>query len=119
MADIKIEVKKLPEVPNICEQILKEVWKSKDVSVAYVEMVPGNVSLLHKHSTFTELYYILNGKGIMWVGDEEFPVSKDILVEVKPGVPHKLKNTGKSVLRHLVVSNPAFNPEDVELLDEE
>lgn len=116
MAAIKIEVKKLPEVPNICEQILKEVWKSKDVSVAYVKMVPGNVSLSHKHGAFTELYYILNGKGIMWVGNEEFSVGKNTLVEVKPGVPHKLKNTGRSILEHLVVSTPAFNPEDLELL---
>lgn len=119
MTNIKIEVKELPEVPNICEQILKEVWKSENVSVAYVEMVSGNVSLLHKHSTFTELYYILNGKGKMRVGYAEFLVSKNTLIEVKPGVPHKLKNTGKSLLRHLVVSNPAFNPEDVELIDEE
>ena len=118
MEDIKIEVRSLPEVPNICNQILREVWKSKDVSVAYVEMMLGNVSLLHRHNTFVELYYILSGKGIIRVGDKEFPVSKDTLVEIKIGVPHKLKNTGRSPLRHLVVSSPAFNPEDVVLIDE-
>ncbi|NQT22796.1 MAG: cupin domain-containing protein [Candidatus Omnitrophica bacterium] len=113
-----IKVKLLPEVPNICNQILREVWKSEDVSVAYVEMPPGNISLLHQHSTFTELYYILDGKGTMWVGDEEFLVDEDTLVGVKPGVSHKLENTGGSILRHLVVSSPAFNPDDVELIDE-
>ena len=116
---MKIEVKHLPEVPNVCNQILKEVWKSEDVSVAYVEMVPGNVSLLHRHSTFTELYYILTGGGIMLVNDEKFSVSKDVLVEVGPGMPHKLTNTGKTLLRHLVISTPAFNPEDMELIDEQ
>lgn len=118
MASRKIEVEKLPAVPNICNQTLKEVWKSGDVSVAYVEMAPGNVSLLHRHRSFTELYYILSGKGIMRVNEEEFSVRKDTLVEVKPGEPHKLKNTARSLLRHLVVSNPAFNPEDVELINE-
>ncbi len=118
MTAIKIEVRSLAEVPNICNQILREVWQSKDVSVAYVEMAPGNVSLWHKHRSFTELYYILSGEGVMRVGDEEFSVGQDTLVEVGSGVPHKLTNTGESVLRHLVVSSPAFNPDDVELIDE-
>jgi len=119
MAEIKIEVKMLPEVPNVCNQILKEVWKSENVSMAYVEMVPGNVSLLHKHSTFTELYYIIAGEGIMLVNDKEFSVGRDVLVEVEPGMSHKLTNTDKTLLRHLVISTPAFDPEDVELIDEQ
>ncbi len=116
---MRIEVKLLPEVPNVCNQILKEVWKSENVSIAYVEMVPGNVSLLHKHSIFTELYYILTGEGVMLVNDKEFSVKSDVLVEVTPGMSHKLTNTGKTLLRHLVVSTPAFDPEDVELINEQ
>ena len=111
----KIEVKKLAEVPNICNQILREVWKSKHVSIAHVEMAPGNTSLLHKHNSFVELYYILSGEGILYVGNKEYTVGSDTLVEIKPGVSHKLKNTGKSTLSHLVISNPPFNPDDVEV----
>lgn len=118
MANIKIEVKKLQKIPNICNQILREAWKSRDVSVAYVEMAAGNVSLLHKHNTFRELYYILSGKGILWVGNKKLSVGRDTLVEIKPGMPHKLENIGKSVLKHLVISSPAFNPEDVVLIEE-
>ncbi len=114
----KIEIKKLPEIPNICNQVLREVWKSKDVSIAHVKMVPGNISLLHKHVLFTELYYILNGKGILFVDNEEFMVAEDTLVEIPPGVSHKLKNVGEFTLSHLVISNPPFNPKDVEVLNE-
>lgn len=114
----KIEVRKLPEVPNICNQVLKEVWKSKSLSIAHVEMAPGNTSLLHKHNSFTEIYYILDGKGIIWVGDKKLSVGRDTLVEIKPGVNHKLRNTGKFLLSHLVISNPPFNPADVVLINE-
>ncbi len=118
MKNLRIEIKKLPEVPNICNQILREVWKSENISIAYVEMAPKNISLLHKHQTFTELYYILGGRGILYVGNEKFAVKKDTLVEIKPDIAHKLKNTGKSILKHLVISTPAFNPNDVILINE-
>ena len=116
MEKIKIAVKDLPEIPNICNQRLKEVWKNKDVSVAYVEMDPGNISFLHKHNTFTELYYILSGKGIMYVGNQTFNVSKNTLIEIEPGIQHELENPNESVLKHLVISTPPFNSEDLVLL---
>ena len=81
-------------------------------------MRPGNVSLLHKHRKFTELYYILRGKGTMLVGGKKFIVSEDMLVEIKPGIPHKLVNSGKKYLKHLVISTPSFDPKDVFLIKE-
>ncbi len=119
MKEIRIAVKDLLEVPNICNQKLKEVWKSENASIAYVEIAAGNISLLHKHETFTEIYY-LSGRGIFYLAEEIFTVEKDVLIEVKPGITHKLRNTGTStVLRHLVISVPAFNPDDLVLIDEE
>ncbi len=115
---IKINVEKLPEVPNICNQILREVWKSENVSVAHVIMKKGNTSLLHKHKLFTELYYILSGRGILWLDKRRIKVDTGILVEIPPNIPHKLKNTGKSSLIHLVISTPSFNPKDVIIIGE-
>lgn len=112
----KIVVSELPEVANVCRQILREVWKSKNMSVAHVIMRPGAISLLHKHKTFTELYYILEGKGILWVGNEKLKVRGGVAVEIPPGISHKLKNIGKKKLTHLVLSTPAFNPKDVILV---
>ena len=111
-----IEILKLPDVPNICREILREVWKSKNASIAHVIMLPGRTSLLHKHKKFTELYYILKGKGIIWIGKEKFKVKGGVFIEVLPNTPHKLKNTGKGRLIHLVISVPAFNPKDLFLI---
>lgn len=114
----KIEIKKLPEVPNVCQEILREVWKSKNISIAHVIVVPGKISLLHKHRKFTELYYIICGTGIMWVGKEKFKVKEEMLIEIPPNLPHKLKNTGKTPLKHLVISTPAFSSRDVIIINE-
>ena len=115
--DSVIDIYKLPEVPNVCRQILREAWQSKNVSVAHVIMRPKEVSLSHKHMKFTELYYILEGEGVMWLGEEKFGVKEGSLVEVRPNTAHKLENTGKSTLKHLVISTPAFSPDDVVLLE--
>lgn len=112
----KIEIKKLPEVPNVCREILREVWKHRFASIAHVLVLPGRVSLLHKHKTFTELYYVLKGRGIMWVGKEKFPVRGETLIEIPPNTAHKLKNIGRTSLKHLVISVPAFNPKDIILI---
>ncbi len=115
----KIEVYGLPEVPNVCNQILREVWKSKRASIAHVVMRRGEISLLHTHRTFTEIYYILQGRGILTVGKKKFIVTSDTLVEIPPHIPHKLRNTGRDVLTHLVISTPAFRPGDVVLLEKQ
>ncbi|MFH0987136.1 MAG: cupin domain-containing protein [Candidatus Micrarchaeota archaeon] len=112
----KIVVKKLPTVYNVCNQILREVCKSADASIAHVEMPLKNKSLLHKHGKFTEIYYILQGEGILSVGGEKFDVAEETLVEIPPGFPHMLENTGKIPLKHLVISVPAFDPNDVIML---
>lgn len=115
----KIEINKLPIVPNICRQILREVWKSKNISIAHVIMRKGNTSLLHTHHTFTEVYHILEGSGILWLGTKQISVRAGTLVEISPGTPHKLKNKGKKPLKHLVISTPPFNPKDVILINNE
>lgn len=84
--------------------------------MAHVIMLPGRISLLHKHKKFTELYYILEGKGILWLGKEKFKVKREMFIEISPNTPHKLKNTGKGRLKHLVISVPAFNPKDLFLI---
>lgn len=117
MKGIITKVQELPETPNVCRQILREVWKSESVSIAHVEMAPCSTSLLHRHSSFTELYYILRGLGMIYIDNEEFEVKEGTLIEILPGVSHKLKNISPFILEHLVISSPAFKPDDVEVLN--
>ncbi|MCU0679336.1 MAG: cupin domain-containing protein, partial [Planctomycetes bacterium] len=108
-------VKSLPEVPNICNQSLREVYKNIWASLAYVEVKPGDMSLLHNHNDFDEWYYILSGRGTMRNGFEIFPVHANDLVVVRRKTNHQLACYGRRPLRHLVFSTPPFNAMDVNL----
>ena len=109
----------IPTVPNVCNQILKEVISLENVGMAHVTMQPGNISLLHRHMTFSEVYFILAGRGILSHGTKSSLVKTGDYYVLPPNTRHRLKNIGIGKLEHLVFSVLGFNPEDVELLDDD
>jgi mannose-6-phosphate isomerase-like protein (cupin superfamily) len=114
-----IDVYELPTVSNVCNQNLREVISLPKVSLAHVMMNGDNVSLWHQHSRMSEVYFILEGEGILYYGNRALQVEKGIYVVLPPHTPHKLKNTGKSDLEHLVFAIPPFDSHDVELLGDD
>src|SRR5262245_34094579 len=46
-----------------------------------------------------EIYYFLEGRGVMWIGAEDVPVAAGDAVLVPPGVDHGFRNTGTGPLR--------------------
>jgi mannose-6-phosphate isomerase-like protein (cupin superfamily) len=113
-----IDVYELPTVDNVCNQILREVISLPKVSMAHVVMNEGNVSLWHQHSRMSEVYFILEGEGVLYYGDNALQAEKGAYLVLPPNTPHKLRNTGKSDLEHLVFAIPPFDPEDVKILDD-
>lgn len=112
-----IDVYKLPTTDNVCNQVLREIISLPKVSMAHVIMNIGNVSLWHQHSRMSEVYFILDGEGILYYGDKALQAEKGAYLVLPPNTPHKLRNIGKSDLGHLVFAIPPFNPEYVEILD--
>lgn len=114
-----IQIDTLPIAANVCQQELREVWQDSEgrASIAHVIMQSGAVSLLHRHARMTEVYHILNGTGELTVGDQVLTVRRGSVVEVPVGAAHKLENTGRRSLTHLVTAIPAFDPTDVEVLE--
>ncbi len=116
---LSIQIDKLPIAANVCQQELREVWKESTgkVSLAHVIMEPKANSLLHEHHVMTELYQGLEGKGELTVGEEVVLFQKGTVVEIPPFTPHKLTNLGEQPLIHTVLAIPAFNPQDVFILE--
>ncbi len=108
----------LPVVDNVCNQILREVISLAKVSMAHVVMEPKNVSLLHKHSRMSEIYFILKGRGILYHNNKALEVEKGAYLALPPNTSHKLENVGNDDLEHLVLAVPPFNASDVILLNE-
>jgi mannose-6-phosphate isomerase-like protein (cupin superfamily) len=108
-----IDVYELDPVENVCDQTLREVISLPKVSLAHVIMDEGNVSLWHQHSRMSEVYFILEGEGILYYGNEALQAKKGAYLIIPPNTPHKLKNTGKSDLEHLVFAIPPFDPDPI------
>jgi len=85
-------------------------------SLAEFTIKPGKKSLLHKLKG-SEIYYILEGDGILQVNDDSFTVKKDDSVYVPATSKQNIENTGKVDLRFLCIVDPAWKPEDEKILE--
>lgn len=54
--------------------------------------------------------YILEGKGRITVGDESFDVEAETLVKCPIDIRHGAQNTGKDILKILMVKMPTSTP---------
>ncbi|MGB9927114.1 MAG: cupin domain-containing protein [Methanosarcina sp.] len=72
---------------------------------------------LHKHEVAEEIYYIIEGAGMMTLASEEFKVKEGDAIVISPGTPHKIQNTGRLPLKILCCCAPAYSHNDTELLE--
>ncbi|MBT8489459.1 MAG: cupin domain-containing protein [Deltaproteobacteria bacterium] len=80
-------------------------------------IVPVGVStLLHRHLKSEELYHVIEGTGVMYLGDRQFSISARDTVYIPRGTPHKIKNSGSIPLKILCCCYPAYSHDDTELL---
>jgi len=70
-----------------------------------ITLEPGES--LKKHITPVDLFfYVLEGKGVVEIGEEKRDVGKDTLVNRPAKIPHCWYNESGAVLRFLVVKVP-------------
>ena len=86
-------------------------------SLAEEMLPPGKAVAPHRHRELEEIYYIVSGRGLMTVGDENREVCAGDAIYVPRGHRHTLENTGSEPIRLLVICGPAFFYED-EILEE-
>ncbi len=67
---------------------------------------------LHKHVFHSETLYILEGTGVIQLGDEEFEVGPGDYIKVPEGTPHGVKTTSAVPLKALSVQAPEFFGKD-------
>ena len=61
---------------------------------------------LHKHRVQEQVYHVLEGEGLMEIGNEKHVVRKHDVIFLPPGVEHAISNTGLVDLVFLVVTSP-------------
>jgi len=85
-------------------------------SLAQFTLESGKKSKLHKMNS-SEIYYILEGSGILHVNDESHQLEKDDSAYVPPNAKQFIENSGTEDLRFLCIVEPAWKTEDETLLE--
>jgi mannose-6-phosphate isomerase-like protein (cupin superfamily) len=84
---------------------VRKLFDSEHVQVVEIKLMPGES--LKKHITPVDVFfYVLEGTGVVEIGDEQSEAAVDQLIESPKGIPHRLLNESESPFRFLVVKTP-------------
>jgi mannose-6-phosphate isomerase-like protein (cupin superfamily) len=116
------DLKECEEIIAGDNTILKELLNplKEDISVRYslahARLKPGQISLAHRLKS-SEVYYILEGKGEMFIDEEKENVSAGQAISIPPNAVQKIKNIRMLDLTFLCIVDPAWTPEDEEVVE--
>lgn len=85
-------------------------------SLAEAIVPAGSRTLAHRHHQSEELYYILRGRGLMYLDVERFEVGPGDTVCIAPGTVHSIENIAAEELVILCNCAPAYAHDDTEIL---
>jgi mannose-6-phosphate isomerase-like protein (cupin superfamily) len=64
---------------------------------------------IHQHKP-EQCYYIIRGKGLMIIENEQIPVNPGDAIHIPSDKKHGIKNVGDETLEYLTANSPAFDP---------
>ena len=68
--------------------------------IAEMDPAPVDLNELHRHP-HAETYYVLSGKGLLWIGEEAHPLAPGTTAFIPGGVLHTASATGEEPPRIL------------------
>jgi len=99
---------------NICE-LLHPDREDEDLkmecSLAHASLGPNEASKPHILSPSSEVYYILEGEGIMHIDEEEERVQPRQVVYIPPNSTQYIENVGEGDLNFLCIVSPVWRRE--------
>ncbi|MGA1843900.1 MAG: cupin domain-containing protein [bacterium] len=100
-----IELKDAALSPNPHQVDARRLYDTDNAQVVHIMLKPGES--LKRHITPVDVFfYVLEGQGIVEIGDERESVGPDTLIESPARIPHCLHNEGAGIFRVLVVKVP-------------
>jgi mannose-6-phosphate isomerase-like protein (cupin superfamily) len=87
-------------------------------SLAWAVVKPGSRTKPHRLKS-SEVYFLLEGRGRMQIEQETAEVTAGQAVYVPPFHVQHIENTGEADLVFLCIVEPAWKPEDEEVLPDE
>jgi mannose-6-phosphate isomerase-like protein (cupin superfamily) len=84
-------------------------------SLARAVVKPEQTTKLHSLKNSSELYFIMEGEGLMFIDDEREKVRPGQAIYIPPGSSQSIENTGTTDLVFLCIVDPAWRVEDEEV----
>ncbi len=85
-------------------------------SLAHASLDSGKFSTAHSLTT-SEVYYILEGSGLMYIDGDSKEVKPGDTVYIPPHSRQYIKNTGSGELKFICIVDPAWRLEDEEVFE--
>lgn len=103
---------------SILRELLHPAKAALDIrySLAHALVGPGRQTKPHRLES-CEVYYILDGEGMMHIGRETFPVGPGCAIHIPPRATQYIENTGDSDLMFLCIVDPAWRRDDEQVFD--
>lgn len=84
-------------------------------SIAHAMLEPGSKSLPHRLKNSSELYFILEGEGLMYIDSEKARVRSGQAIFIPPGSWQHIRNTGEGYLKFICIVSPPWRADDEEV----
>lgn len=95
-----------PTTPNPHGVDARRLYGGEHAEVVMITLKPGES--LKRHITPVDvLFYVLEGEGIVEIGEEQARATKDMLIESPARIPHRWMNGSDRTFRVLVIKVPA------------
>ena len=85
-------------------------------SLAHAKVHAGRKTQPHRLQT-SEVYYIIAGEGVMHIDEEAVKVGPNCAIYIPPRAVQHIENAGSVDLVFLCIVDPAWRPEDEEILE--
>ena len=118
-----VKIERQPSVRNIAETpwrefpghfggalskplVMPETVNSQHLDYRISMYQPMAYVARHSHKVQEQVYHVLDGEGLMEIGDKSQVVRKHDVIYLPPGVEHAITNTGLTDLVFIVVTSP-------------
>ena len=90
---------------------------SINYSLAHATVLPHQKTRPHKLKT-SEVYYIIEGSSLMHIDEESCEIGPRCAIYIPPDSVQYIENTSDSDMAFLCIVEPAWRPQDEEILGE-
>lgn len=113
---IQCKAYKTKDGSEIRELFHPDLQGNKNQSLAEATIPVNAKTLLHLHKSSEEIYHVIQGNGLMTLGDEQFMIKPGDSVCIAPDTPHCVENISDTELKILCSCSPAYQHDDTELI---